>query len=314
MDEIKRADGVLVSTHLNPDGDAIGAALFVSLFLESLKVRHEVICHNPAPYNLQFLPGVSKIKRLPDGDRFELAIVLDLESLSRLGSCREAVERCGRSIVIDHHIPVDSPGNLRIVSIDHPATCSILFDLVFGGETTITPDMANCLLTGLLTDTGNFRYPNTDAHALATAGHLLELGANLAQITEAVYMTRERPAFDLHGYALTNAKTACDGQIMWCLLPVAAFEKFAANEQHSEGIVNDLLAVKGVRIATVLREAKPGKIRGSLRSLGDIDVAEVARGFGGGGHANAAGVSFTGSIEEAESKLIEALSKCLAHC
>lgn len=311
MSELRSAKGVLIGTHLHPDGDAIGAALAFSHILEQLEIEHEVLCNDPPPYYLKFLPGSSRIRNAPREDGRSLALILDLEALGRLGSVRPYFEACSRAVVIDHHIPHESPGDLRIVCPSAPATCSIILDLFRDSEVVITPQIADCLLAGILTDTGNFRYPNTDARCLHAAGYLLEMGADLTHLTKEVYMSRERQGVEMTAYAVMNMKMACEGKVAWATLPLSLFEQLNANEQHSEGIANDLLSIKNVAIAAVLRESSPGKIRGSLRSVGALDVAAVAREFGGGGHHNAAGVSLSCSLEEAEHAVSQALIKCL---
>lgn len=309
--EVRASRGVLIGTHVNPDGDAIGSALAMAHILDQLEVEHEVLCSDPPPYYLRFLPGAETIRQAPVGENHDLAIIVDLETRSRLGSVGKFFDQCPRSIVIDHHIPVESPGDLRIVSQKSPATCSIILDLFRDTEVEITPKIADCLLTGILTDTGSFRYPNTDAHSLHSAGFLLEKGADLSRVTREVYMQKELPAIVLTAHAVLNMKTVCEGRIAWSTLPYSIFQELKAEEQYTEGIVNELLSIKGVQIAAVLREGKPGKVRGSLRSLGKIDVAAAAREFGGGGHANAAGVSFSTSLAEAEDQLVDALVRCL---
>ena len=310
--ELRAAKGVIVGTHLHPDGDAVGAALAMSHVLDQLEVEHEVLCNDPPPYYLKFLPGSERFKQQPKGEAASLGVLLDLEARSRLGSVAKFFEKCPRTVVIDHHVPAESPGDLRIVHVHSPATCSILLDLFVDSEIEVTPQIADCLLTGILTDTGNFRYPNTDAHSLHAAGYLLEKGANLARITEEVYMRKELPAVVLSARAVLRMKTACDGRLAWTTLPHELFKEVGANEQHSEGIANELLTLKGVQVAVVLRESRPGRIKGSLRSLGPFDVASVAHSFGGGGHVNAAGISFNGGLEEAEDALVAALKECLA--
>ncbi len=312
MQEVRAAKGVLIGTHVNPDGDALGSALAISHILDQVEVDHEVLCSDPAPYYLKFLPGTDRIKQVATGEGHGLAIIVDLEARSRLGKVGPFFDACPRVIVIDHHIPIEEPGDLRIVSQSAPSTCSIILDLFRETEIVISPKIADCLLTGILTDTGSFRYPNTDAHSLHSAGYLLEKGADLAKVTREVYMQKELTAVVLTAHAIQRMHIDSSGRLAWATLPLSLFEELNAEEQYTEGIVNELLNVKGVQIAAILREGKPGKIRGSLRSIGKIDVAAVAREFGGGGHMNAAGVSFNGSLEEAEDQVVEALKKCLA--
>ena len=309
--EVRAAKGVLIGTHVNPDGDAIGAALAVSHILDQLGIENEVVCADPPPYYLQFLPGSERISQSPVSKEHSLALVVDLEAQNRLGRAGVHFERCSRSLFIDHHVPVESPGDVRIVDTGSPATCSIILDMVRDTEITVTKEMAECLLTGILTDTGNFRFPNTNAHALHSAGFLLERGADLPRITREIYLQKELPAVMLGAHSLLRMKTECGGRLAWSTVPLELFKELGAEESYTEGIVNELLSVKGVVIAALLREGKPGKIRGSLRSVGAIDVAKVAQQFGGGGHFNAAGVSFDGTLEEAETQVVAALKRCL---
>lgn len=310
--EVRAAKGVIVGTHLNPDGDAVGSALAMSFALDQLEVDHEIVCADLPPYYLKFLTGSERFRQKPEGEGHSLGILLDLEATNRLGNVGKFFETCPRTLVVDHHIPNEEPGDVRIVFPSSPATCSILLDLFTDSEIEITPPMADALLTGILTDTGNFRFPNTDSHSLHAAGYLLERGANLSKITREVYMRKERAAVDLTAHAIMRMKTDADGRLAWATLPLSLFEELKATDQHTEGVVNELLSVRGVQIAAILREAAAGKVRGSLRSLGKLDVAAVAREFGGGGHMNAAGITYNGSLEEAEDALVEALKRCLA--
>ncbi len=305
------ARGVRLGTHLNPDGDAIGSALGLSLWLDRLGVPHEVLCHNEPPGYLRFLPGSDRVLAEPTRPA-DVGIVLDLEALERLGSCRPYFEGLTRLVVIDHHIPHEAPGDLRIVSTAAPATCSILVDLLDGSDPGIDADVATCLLTGIVTDTGSFRFSNTTARCLHQAARLVELGASAAQVASECYLNRDEAAVRLLGEALHRVRTDMDGRLAWVALPAELFDRLGAKEEHTEGIVNEVLSVRTVQIAAVLRPGKNGKVKGSLRSKGDLDVAAVAREIGGGGHKNAAGVTYTGTLEEAETVIMEGLRRCLA--
>ncbi len=296
---------------MNPDGDALGSAVAVSLWLDQIGLEHEVLCQDGPPENLKWLPNVGRVRQAPLDDRFDVGVIVDLEAMNRLGRVAPWFE--GLPLVtIDHHIPIESPGDLRIVSTMSPATAAILCDLFFDSEVVVTQEMATCLATGIVTDTGSFRYSNTTAHSLHLVARLLDAGARLADISEAVYMSRSLPAARLSGHVLSNMKIEMDGQLAWVVVPIEVFERFGARDQDTEGLANELLSVATVRVAAVLREHKPGKIRGSLRSRSDFDVAEVAKQFGGGGHKNAAGLSFEGDVGKAAQDLVEALRHCLA--
>ncbi len=311
LEEIEKAGSIVVSSHVNPDGDAYGSILGFSLMLDGLGKDHDVVMQHEPPANLAFLPGVDRVKQSSRWSNPDLFVVLDLEATSRLGSSVLPIfENAKRVVVIDHHVPHEQPGDLRIVSTKSPATAAMLYDL-FEGDVVISPDMATNLMTGIVTDTGSFKYPNTTSHCMHVAAALLESGASLRQIIEQVYMTRSLPSVKILGNVLAGMNTACDGQLAWATVPYSMFAESGATDEDTEGIVNEMLAVDGVKIAALLREGVPGKIRGSLRSRGQIDVAAAARVFGGGGHENAAGVSFDGDINQAESQLVEVLKSCL---
>jgi phosphoesterase RecJ-like protein len=311
---LRSAKRVAICSHLNPDGDAIGSALAVGHFLSRLGVEWDVFSHDPVPDNLRFLPGTDLIQtELGDPTLYDLGVIVDLDSLERLGKHRAVFEAIPTTIVVDHHVPHDKPGSMRLVMVSAPATCAILADLMVGSEVGIDTAIAECLLAGILTDTGNFRFPNTTPHSLNLAAQLIESGANLPRMAEEVYHRRPIGAVRLLGWSLNAMKSAMDEQIVWTCIPRAERDALGAREQDTEGIVNELLSIKTARIAAVMREAKTdGLVRASVRSRGDIDVAGVARQIGGGGHRNAAGITFHGTLAEAETAIIEALKACLA--
>lgn len=285
----------------------------MGMVVEQCGIPYEILNQDSPPEYLEFLAGIDKVRSDSTIDT-DLAIVLDLDSLDRLGSVREAIEACDRMILIDHHQPVHEPGDIRIVDTNAPATASIICDLIFRSEIEVTQEMADCLLAGILTDTGSLRYPNTTPHCLDQTARLVELGASLPRITEEVYMTKPLAAVRLLGAAIEAMRLECHDKLAWVILPHDLYERIGATEQHTEGIVNELLAVRTVKVAAVIRESKPGRFKASLRSRGKIDVAEVAQSLGGGGHKNAAGVTFEGTAEGAEQAIIGALRECLESC
>jgi phosphoesterase RecJ-like protein len=313
LDEVlSRAKSVLIGTHLNPDGDALGCALAMSLYLDARGIPNEVLCHHAPPKNLEFLPGSDRIRQTPLRNDHDLAIMLDLESIERLGTTGHYFENAPYLVLIDHHIPHHAPGNLRIVDTKAPATAVILTRVLLEMGGTLTPEMSTCLLTGIVTDTGSFRYRNTTPEAMHIAARLLEEGGNLNQISEEVYRSRPLAGMMLLGVMLSKMKTAENGRLAWSILVHDDFVKCGATEEDTEEFVNEMLTIDTVQIAALARESKPGKLRVSLRSRGKYDVAAVARGFGGGGHINAAGCSFETTPEEAEALLVEGMKHCLA--
>lgn len=310
--ELEAASSVLIGTHLNPDGDALGCALAMSHYLDGLKIQNEVICHHLAPKNLLFLPGVNRVRNEPSQEKFDLGIVLDLDSMERLGNTERYFVGCSRIIVIDHHVPHEAPGNLRIVDTDSPATAVILTRLLLDLDATITPEIATCLLTGIVTDTGSFRFRNTTAEALSLSAGLLEHGGDIGTVAEEIFQRKSLASARLLGLTLANMNLDSDDRIAWSAITFPSFEMTGARDEDTEGFVNELLSIETVQISALLREAKRGRTRCSLRSRGGHDVAAVARVFGGGGHRNAAGCTFDCTPEEAVDLLIPEMRQCLA--
>jgi phosphoesterase RecJ-like protein len=312
FNEIRAARRILIGSHLNPDGDSIGSALALVHICKLLGVEYEWISHDPVPDNLAFLPGTKEIRETPRHSDHDLAIILDLDAVHRLGRVRTYFEQVPRWIVVDHHVPTEQPGDFRIVMVGAPATCAILADLCLGPRPLINADLANCLLTGILTDTGSFRFPNTTPHSLHLAAQLIEAGANLPRLAEEIYHRRTQSSLRLLGWALNNMKIEENGRLAYVAIPHRIYEELGCREQDTEGIVNELLSIGTVEVAALLRKVNQGKVRGSLRSRQGHDVAAIARQFGGGGHSEAAGVSFAGELEQALDQLLPALRSCWA--
>lgn len=310
--ELEYTSSVLIGTHLNPDGDALGSALAMSMYLDAMKIRNEIVCHHEPPRNLRFLPHADRIRLKPKDEKYDLGIILDLDSLDRLGNTESYFASCQRLVVIDHHIPHAAPGNLRIVDTSASATALILTRLLRALDFAITPDMATCLLTGIVTDTGSFRFRNTTPEALSLSAYLLECGGDLTEISEEVFQSKTLSSVQLMGHCLEVMRLACEDRIAWSALSTDDFERTGAKDEDTEGFVNEMLFITSVQIAALIREPKPGRIRCSLRSRGAFDVAAVARHFGGGGHKNAAGCTMNMSLGEAEDQLVEKLKTCLA--
>ncbi len=309
--ELSGVSSVLIGSHLNPDGDALGSALAMAHYLTNQGIRNEVLCHNEPPANLQFLPGSSRLRQAPVGKDFELAVILDLDSLDRLGSTAKYFEPIPRMVVVDHHVPHEAPGDLRIIDTSAPATALILSRLLFEMEGEVTPDIATCLLTGIVTDTGSFRFRNTTPEALSVSARLLELGGDINLVSEEIYQRKPLAAARLMGILLDGMILECDNKLCYGAITIEDFEKTGATDEDTEGFVNELLSIDTVEISMLFSETKRGRIRVSLRSR-EYDVAAIAREVGGGGHKNAAGCSFEASLKEAQGILVPKVRKCLA--
>ena len=310
-DLVSHSTHVLIGTHLNPDGDALGCALAMSFFLRGRGIDSEVICHHAPPKNLRFLPGVERIRQVPKLEEHELGIILDLDSVDRLGSAEPYFAHCQKTVVIDHHVPHEAPGDLRIVDVSAPATAVILTRLFLALGATIDADMATCLLTGIVTDTGSFRFRNTTAEALSLSAMLLEKGGNINLVSEEIFQRKPLSSTRLFGHLLETMRLHADNRIAIGVIGIEDFERAGATDEETEGFVSEMLSIDTVQIAAILRQPNPNRVRCSLRSREKYDISAVARDFGGGGHRNAAGCNFDPPMDAAEATLLSRLKACL---
>lgn len=297
----------------------MGACLALHLVLKARSTPRRVLFHDPVPKNLLFLPGSAEVERVEEGfwlnEQPDLAVVMDLSTLDRLGRVRPFVERAKQVVVFDHHEPSEEAfGEIRFVDATAAATCLIVYRVLTAMGVPINRDVAQCLLAGIATDTGNFAFPNTTPETLRVAADLVERGANLAVINEEVWNKRSLAAMRLLGIVLSRQEMLCDGRLTVSHLLNEDFLAAGATDEDTEGAVNELLRVEGTFVAALIREVRPGRLRVSVRSRGDYDVAEACRQFGGGGHKNAAGCSLDGDYEQLRGRLLEALKRCVGSC
>jgi len=300
------AESLLIVPHLHPDGDALGSALGLYHALRQMgKTAVEVVSHDSVPEIYRFLPDWDKIHiEHPPQTTYDVAVVVDQSQLSRAGR-HEALARAARRILqIDHHVPLEPFADVRLVDTSAAATAELVYRLLRSMHLRITPEVATCLLTGIVTDTFSFKFPNTTPRTLRIAAALQQAGADLSFISEQVFETRSFSSVKLLGLALSSLQRTPDGKIAWITIPRSAFEAAQAHEEETEGIVNFVRSVRGVEVAMMLRESPNHKIRVSLRSRGKVNVAQLAQRFGGGGHENAAGCTLETSLEEAEAILV----------
>ncbi|RMG22805.1 MAG: bifunctional oligoribonuclease/PAP phosphatase NrnA [Armatimonadetes bacterium] len=319
---LEEAGTILLTGHTGPDADTVGACLAMYQVLEAFPATRRVLMHDPVPKNLQFLPHSSVVEVV--GTDFEpgsawraadLAVVMDLSVRDRLGRVLPLVEGAHRVVVVDHHEPSgDAFGDLLFIDSSAPATCLILFRIFQALSLPISPGIAQCLLAGIATDTGNFAYANTTPEALQAAAALVERGADLTLINEEVWNKRPLSALQILGRVLTRIESRCDGRVLVSHLTLQDFEELVATDEETEGAVNELLRAETACAVALLRELRPGRVRVSLRSRGAYDVAAVCREFGGGGHRNAAGCTIESSVDEAKRLIREALERCVGSC
>jgi len=307
------AGEILITAHVDPDGDAVGSCLGLKIALRHLGKAADVVLDSPLPASLAFLPEADTIRR-PDGvrTRYGTAFVLDSSSLDRVGSVAPKVLAPGARIaVIDHHWGNEGFGDIRLVDPGASATAELVYDLIEALRVPLSPSIAECLYTGILSDTGGFRYANTSSRTLRVAARLVEEGARSSLVAEALYATKTAPSLRILGLALASLETKGGGTIGAMTISREMFEKAGATPEDADGIVQYAKALVGARVGVLVQEVAPDEIRASLRSDGTVDVNQVASQFGGGGHRNAAGLRVQGRLETVRQDLFRALERAM---
>lgn len=307
---LREAKSVVLAAHRNPDGDTLGCVLALQIALESLGKRVVSLSHDGVPEIYRFLPGSQKILMCTDQRGFDVAVVCDTGSLERIGSAKEAVSSARIVIDIDHHATEGVCGDIRIQQPKAAATCEIAYRLIKAMNVPLTPAVATCLLTGIITDTGLYRYMNVSPTTFRISAALMEAGASPSQISDEVFEKRSFTGALLLGRALGNMKRTADERIVWSLLSYDDFSELGASDEETEGIITQIRTVRNSVVIALLREVKPGRVRVSVRSRDErYDMAKLAEEFGGGGHRLAAGFWVDGSLPEAERQVLEALQR-----
>lgn len=313
---LKPGTRAVLTTHVNADGDGVGSEVGLWHLLSARGVRAAIANPTGIPERFGFL--------VPDGadasDRavkaVELAdvvVVLDIGDLGRLGDLGAAVQRAGRpTVCIDHHV---SPGSLpdgpRLIAPEASATAELVFDLATALSWDLTTDSARALYVGILTDTGGFRFSNTTARVLCVAAALLERGVDPEEIYEAVYASAPEGRVRLMTEVLQTLVVEPGAGLAWVTVPPGALERHGADPDDLDGIVEFPRSIAGVRLALLFRQIANGRIKVSFRSMGGVDVAELAHRFGGGGHQKAAGASFEGTLALVQERVLAAAREYL---
>jgi phosphoesterase RecJ-like protein len=309
---LRDRDRFLVTSHENPDGDALGSLLAMHLALAQLGKDSRMYLAGPAPlpaeYGFLALNGLHR--ELPEDAGERVLVAVDCANESRLGPDPEVLHGSPFTIDIDHHHDNTRFGDVNLVVASASSTAEVLADVFASLGVRITRELAEPLYTALVTDTGRFQYANTTPKALRLAADLVEAGADVHKVFQGVYESVQFAKLKLLARALERAQIYEGGRLVISHLLRTDFGEVGAAEPYSEGIIDYLRAVEGADMAALIREPPRGGTparRVSLRSsVDELDVSEIARNSGsGGGHRQAAGFSSDGSIEEITSFIVE---------
>jgi phosphoesterase RecJ-like protein len=305
---IRERQTFVVTSHMRPDGDAIGTALGVFHLLEAMGKQATVVFIDPIPDIYHFLPGVESIvSHIPAG-QLDAAIFLESGTLERasLDLAEFAAAAPTLTIHIDHHQSGTTFADFNWIDSSACAVGALIYDVAVASGVPLSKAIADCLYTAVLTDTGSFNFPSTTASTFALAQHLVQSGASPSKIAQAVFFSNPPAKSRIIGLVLSRMEI--QGNVAWSYLTLDDLKKSGAVVEDSEGTVNQLISIAGVQAAALMREIQAGaEFRLSLRSKGDIDVSRVAEGFGGGGHRNASGCTLRGTLAEASASILTAL-------
>jgi phosphoesterase RecJ-like protein len=308
---------VAISTHLNADGDGCGSESALARLLAAQGLMPWIVNPTPWPDMFDFLLGDDVDDRTSRGSKalrgIDLLIVLDISDVKRLGVLTESVRALTvPKLVIDHHQPSDDPAGTIIVSDTTAcATAELVFDLatVMGWE--ITPAIARSLYTGMLTDTGGFRFSNTSPRCLTVAGQLLACGVDPEDMYTRIYASAPAGRVRLMAEVLATLQVDEAHGLAWLTIGADALERHGVKSEDLDGIVEHARSIAGTRMALLFRDLGHGKVKVSFRSVGGTDVNAFARKFGGGGHAKASGAMLPGTLDEVRDAVVEAARETL---
>lgn len=303
LTEIERRQKFILTSHARPDGDAVGSALACAQILRSMGKQACVVLRDGVPAIYEPLPFADSVLRdMAEAPGADTAIILECDSVARtrLTGLEEHY-----LINIDHHATARPFGNVNWIDPNACATAEMIFRLAREAGVKISPDIATCLYTAVLTDTGSFCFHGTNEQTFALAQELVRCGADPVRIAQNIYFSTHISKMRLLGAALSNLHR--EGSLAWMHVDRAAMEACQASEEDCEGLVNYAVAIQGIEVALFFREQPDGRFRVSLRSKGGVNVALVAEALGGGGHSCASGCAAEGPLAVAVEQVIAQL-------
>ncbi len=319
-DIIEKSSNIVLTTHVVPDGDAIGSVMAMSEYLR-LKGKHPVVInHSQTPFNLKFLDPDNSIRVFLENEKenkeiienSDLIIILDTNEFSRTRSMQEHIVKSpAKKICIDHHTGLKPElFNAYISNTDYPSNCSILYEFIKSDSNKfISVKIASALYVGIMTDTGSFRYPRTTSGVFRMCAELIDKGADPVNLYECLYATNTIENLKLASRFINSLEFHFDNKVAVGVVTQKDFQDLGLNIDHVEGFSSIIMNILGVKAGIILVELKDN-IKVSFRSKGDIRVNELAQEFEGGGHKNAAGANVKGSnIPDLKNLILNKLEK-----
>jgi phosphoesterase RecJ-like protein len=302
IDRLTESQAIFLSTHINPDGDAIGSLIALGLGLQQHGKHIYLYNASPIPAVYRFLPGVQLVQQvLPESSAWDTAVVLDCGTLDRIGAAVDFVRGLPQVINIDHHVTNTNFGQYRLVDSTACSSAEIVYRLLKKMAITIDAAIATSIYTGILTDTGSFRFANTNSAAYTICSEMVQAGVDPYTVAQHVYGTYSLGRIKLLNMALDSIEISANGRLSLMTLTQDMFRETDTNPEDVDGMINYAKRIEDVKVAALIMENENGAVQKryhvSLRSDGTVDVAEIAASFGGGGHFSAAGFGVESSLK-----------------
>ncbi len=306
---LKKNKSFLITTHVNPDPDALSSELALALFLKSQGKEVSVVNEEKVPSRFLFLPKSTLITSIKNykARPYDVAIVVDCGDLDRIGRVKKLMSLDKMIINIDHHITNDRFGDINLVNPQVSSAAEIMYDLLQEANCRMTKDIATLLYLGIMTDTGSFRYETTTPHCHTIAAELMKFDISISQLYRVLY--ESVPLQDLKGFTkiVSRFDSFYKGKVLCVELPKKVLNKFSQDFDLRDKIFGFLRTVKGVEVVMIVTEENAHQTRINLRSQGSVDVAKLASHFQGGGHSRASGCLIEGNMKVAQKKILDQL-------
>lgn len=312
LDEVIRGmHSIGIAGHVRPDGDCVGSCLgvynYIRTYYPDIDVR---IYLEPIPNIFKFMNDSSQIRsEYTDEIIFDLFIALDCGDAGRLGEANKYFESARHTVCIDHHLSNQSFAEQNYIFPEASSASELVFELIDPEK--ITKEIAECLYTGIVHDTGVFQYSCTSAKTMNIAGILMDKGIDYSRIIDETFYAKTFEQNQVLGYALLNSRLYLDGKVIASCVTDEVMHRYHVLPKHLDGIVSQLRVTKGVEVAIFLYQTGDNSFKVSTRASGDVNLAEIAMKFGGGGHAKAAGFSMDGEPEQIIGLINEEIKKQL---
>ena len=312
LDLLREARTICIVGHVRPDGDCIGSQLGLGLALKNQGKDVTVWNEDPVPDKLRFLDPDRLVRKPSNGHHFDVVVATDCASLDRLGKVVDHIADRGSFINIDHHASNTRYADVNWVSPKEPSSGELIYDLCKWAGWKLTEPISTCLFAAVSTDTGSFQYPSTTPDTLQTAAELVDRGADLGRICQEVYQSFPLTRVNLLRHVYSTFRLTHQNQTAYFWLKQRDYARAGATTEESEGLIDHIRSIEGVQVAIVFEEMEPTLTRISLRSKTDkVDVATIAKMFGGGGHKAAAGARLPGQPLGVQRKILATVRKAL---